>query len=257
LRLILFLAIFGAIAGCTRPLGIKKEHREISLAELIAIYQHRREGILHIKGLMEVTVIPAKRQKQVFHAAWRSNPQHIKIHGFNLLGGTLFHFELTEETVSFVMPVRRLNLQVSRDKFEEAAGEKIPLGSLEMLEWVREGGIPKVPPHLVPRLEKNGPLLVLTLSTAVEDKMDLQEKIWIELDKLLVKKVEIFDKDHARRAIMKITEYQKIGVHMIPSSIEWEGPEGTVQLRWIEIDINPQVTRPVGSFHTTDDNPSN
>lgn len=249
------IGLFASLVGCATP-SIPfpfPEEKPLTLDRLLSLYQQQRETIQNLKGLMEVTPsLPHRKIRQSFHATWVSDPHQVKIEGYHFLGGPLFQLQISEETASLVIPSRGLHTEMRREDLEEIIEEKLPLGPLTWLEWIRYGGIPHLHPKEVASLESEGEFLVMSLSTIEEGTLRLGRKIWIERHRLLAMKAVIFDSAGDPVFTLTLGDHRKLQSLWIPFQIEGEGPAGKIRLKMIDLRLNQEETKPV-SLQETDE----
>ncbi len=231
--------ILVVLTGCAFHLPQEAIKKEVSLQDLLHLYQNRLDGIKGFKGLANVTVASPRSGYQKFKAAFFSGHSQIRVEGFDLLGGTLFDFTITPSTASLTIPLKRKAIHLSRDAFEKLVQKEAPFGSIEFLDWIKRAGIPEITPY-VPVLEKTDDFLVLSLVAFPQEKASLQKKVWIERSALWVKKVETFDPAGALRAVVTMDRYRRIGQQDIPFVVEWETQQERVAIQFTEVALIPQ-----------------
>ncbi|HLG21926.1 MAG TPA: hypothetical protein VI382_03865 [Candidatus Manganitrophaceae bacterium] len=227
--------------GCVRrvspaPEGVKND---ASLEELLNLYYFRRDMIDGFKGLVKVSSNSPRRGSQSFLANWASQGEETRIQGFDFLGRTLFDLRLAGPSVSLSIPSERRVFEGGRDAFEEMAEKEIPLGSIGLIDWVGQAGIPALSDALLPALEKGDDFFILYLFKPGVGKGILDQKIWIERTKFWVKRVEGFDPTGARRSVLTLDDYRKVGTFYFPFDIRGESRGEEVALHFQEVNITP------------------
>lgn len=223
--------------GCTKQIrpSLTIVKQDTSLEALLDRYQNRLEPESGIKALMEVKTQRPNRGGHSFLASWHSRDESIRIRGFNLFGGTLFDLQLSDPDFLLNIPSENMRFQAPLDELEDIAGEKIPFGSLELLEWVKRAGVPMVNETDVPALEKGDDLFILYLFTLDGDRARLREKVWIERTRFWVKKVELFDRTGLRRGVILLDDYRGVDSRHFPFSVSGKMGGGTVSLNFREV----------------------
>jgi hypothetical protein len=229
-------------AGCGRQIRPSQEivKKDASLEELLTLYQLRREAADGFKGLMSVTADFPKQGRHTAQATVFSIDDQIRFRVFNLFGGTLFDLTMDGPVVSWTAEGK--TFEGSRAELEEAPPAEIPLGSIELLDWVGKGGLPKIAPPDIPALEKGENFFILYLFTVDRGKGYLKEKIWIERTAFWVKKVETFDSSGARRGMITLDDYRKVKGREFPFVIEGQSQGQKVTLNFKEISLSPPAT---------------
>lgn len=251
LRSITVVILFFLLSACTKqvrptpPHGVQK--RDISLEELLDLYQKRLDGKKRLKALMEVRADLSDRGIHRFQSSWHSHGDQIEIRGFDLFGGTLFDLGLNGSVFSITIPSEQKHFEGNLELFDEMAGEKIPFGSLDLIDWVKRRGIPELTTAQVPAIEEREESFILYLFTSERGRGILQQKIWIERTAFRVKKVELFDRAGKRRGMVELNDYRRIDGSDFPFSIRGFSQKATIALRFREVSF-PEVSFPVVPF---------
>ncbi|HIE65678.1 MAG: hypothetical protein ABGX83_01650 [Nitrospira sp.] len=240
-RLLWILVLLFLSYGCTKqvrstPTTVKKD---TSLEGLLKLYQNRMKAGFGIKALMKVKTQRPHQGGHSFLASWHSEKDTTLVRGFNLFGGTLFELHLQNSTFFLRIPSENRRLEAPLDELDQMAGREIPFASLELLEWVKRGGVPHVAESVIPALEKGDDLFILYLFTVEQGRARLQEKVWIERSAFWAKKVELFDRTGLRRGVILLDDYRQVGGHHFPFSIRGETGGETVSLNFREVSWVP------------------
>jgi len=236
-RLLWILVLIFLPYGCTKqirpaPTAFRKD---TSLETLLKRYQNHLEPEFGIKALMEVKAQRPHQGGYSFLASWHSKEDTIRIRGFNLFGGTLFELQLEDPVFILSIPSEKNKLVAPLDELGQLSGGKIPFGSLELLEWVRRGGVPLVAESVIPALEKGEHFFILYLFTVEQGRARLREKIWIEQTAFWAKKVELFDRTGLRRGVILLEDYRRVGSRHFPFSVRGTTGDETVSLNFREV----------------------
>lgn len=236
-RLLWVFVLVVLSTGCTKQVRSSQAivKKDASLESLLNLYQNRMEPGFGMKALMEVKTQHPDQGGHSFLASWHSKKDAIRIRGFNLFGGTLFELQLKDPTFFLIIPSENKRLAAPLDELDQLAGGKIPFGSLELLEWVKRGGVPHVAASAIPALEKGDDLFILYLFTVEQGRARLREKVWIERAAFLAKKVELFDRSGLRRGVILLDDYRRIGRRHFPFSIRGKTGGETVSLNFREV----------------------
>lgn len=202
------------------------------------LYRHRLDDTRQLKALMQVDADLGARGKHTFQAAWKTGDDHTRIRGFNLFGGTLFDLTLTASAFAIKIPSEKKEFEGDLGIFNKIAGEKIPLVSLEPIDWVERRGIPEIGKKQIPALEKTDGFFILYLFSSTEGMGRLEEKIWIERVEFRVTQVEQFDRSGVRRGILKLGDYRKINGKAVPFYLKAIGREETIELKFKEVSFS-------------------
>jgi outer membrane biogenesis lipoprotein LolB len=223
--------------GCTKQVRSSPTitKKDASLEALLNLYQNRLNPNFGIKALMEVKTLNPNQGGHSFLASWHSKKDTIRIRGFNLFGGTLFELQLEDPTFFLTLPSENKRLEAPLDELEQVAGGKIPFGSLELLEWVKRGGVPLITGLTVPALEKREGHFILYLFTVEKGRARLQEKIWIERTRFWAKKVELFDRTGLRRGVILLDDYRRVGSRYFPFSVSGNTESKTISQNFREV----------------------
>ncbi len=224
-------------AGCTKQIRPTQTivKKDASLENLLNLYQNRLEPGIGIKAVMEVKTQHPRQGGHTFLASWHSRQDTIKIRGFNLFGGTLFELQIKDPTFLLTLPSENKRLEAPLNELDQVAGGKIPFGSLELLEWVKRGGVPVVPPSTLPALEKGDDFFILYLFTVEQGRARLEEKIWIERTRFWTKKVELFDHTGRQRGVILLDDHRRVGKRHFPFSVRGNTGGETVSLDFREV----------------------
>ncbi|MBI3802293.1 MAG: hypothetical protein HY282_00835 [Nitrospirae bacterium] len=234
LGLIGLLLLSGCLKKQVRP-SEEKLKKDASLEELLSLYQLRRQEWSGFKGLAEITAESRRQGRHTVQASWTARKDSTEIRGFNLLGGTLFDLRVTDPLITLQIPSERRKIEATRDAFKEEIGAAIPIGSLDLIDWVSEGAVPKGVPPLFPALEKGEDFFILSLLRVLPEKAVLVEKIWIERTAFQVTRVAIFDFTGAPRAELTFGDYRKVGGRELPFEVQAEGHGEKVLLHFKEL----------------------
>jgi len=178
-----------------------------------------------------------------FQAAFRSHGRESRIRGFDLFGGTLFDLRLDDRFFSLKLPAEATALEARLDQFEAlAAGEKIPFGTLDLLHWLKRGGIPEVRLQDIPALEKRSDIFILYLFSVSQGMAQIHQKILIERTAFLVKQVEIFDSSGFRRGILSFEDYRQIDGRNIPFSVKGIADGKMLKVTFRELSFVPPIS---------------
>lgn len=237
-RLWLFsLSFFILLTACTKeirptPAALQKD---ASIEELIALYQKRVNETTGFKALMEVTANLGNRGRHTFQASLHAHNNQRQIRGFDLFGGTLFDLRLSGRFFSLSIPSERKTLRGKLDQFEALAGEKIPSGLINLLEWVTRSGLPEVPFADTPALQKEQHFFTLYLFSTDGNIGWIRQKLQIERNAFRVQQVDLFDLSGSRQTMIKLDHYQKVEGRDFPFSVEGHGPGGKIILKFKEV----------------------
>lgn len=244
---LLTILFFFTLVSCTKqirpnlPTATEAVKRDASLAELLHLYKQNLKTRRTLKALIEIKADLGKRGKHDFQSSWRSEKNRIKMKGFNLFGGTLFDLELNGSGFSIHIPSERKVFEGDLEFFEDMAGEKIPFGSLGLLEWVKRGGIPEVGPDLIPALEKRDHAFILYIFSTESGRGILKEKVWIERTAFRVERVEFFDHEGRQKSIAIFKDYREVKDQIFPFSITGKHRGQVLELNFKEVSfpLNP------------------
>jgi len=217
-------------SGCIKQLPPKPERplKDASIESLLMLFQARLKEIGPFKALMEISGDFGARGQHRFQAAFRSEGRKSRIRGFDLFGGTLFELRLDDRFFSLKLPSEPLALEAELEQFEALAGEKIPFGSLDLLSWLKRGGIPDIRLQDIPALEKRPEDFILYLFSVSGGMARLHQKISIERSDFRVTKVELFDPSGLPRGLLTFEDYRKLQGRALPFSVR--GVSGGVSL---------------------------
>ncbi len=242
-RFVVVLILLFLSVGCTKQIRPEKAvKKEASLEELITFYQHRREAVPGFKGLMEVTADLPRQGRHTFQATVRSQNDQIRFRIFNLFGGTLFDLTIDGPVVSYTIPSEKRKFSGTREELEEQIQAEVPIGSLDLLDWLSRGGAPDIGPPLIPALEKGDDFFILYLFVVNDQKANLVEKLWIERTAFWVKKIETFDARGAVSSVLKLDDYRNVGGRDFPFLIQGEGRRQKISAIFKEISVIPEET---------------
>jgi hypothetical protein len=224
------------LEGCTKQVRPEKEiiKKDASLEELLTLYQIRRAALSDFKGLMEVTADFPQKGRHTFQSTVRSQKNQVRFRGFNFFGGTLFDLIVDGPAVSLTIPPENRKFEGTRQELEGQIQSEIPLGSIDLLEWISRGGVPDIKPFM-PALEKGDDFFILYLLKINGRKASLVEKLWIERSAFFVKKIEMLDPAGAISMVLNLDDYRTVAGHFFPFSIEGESGGGKISVKFKEI----------------------
>jgi len=162
----LLFCILVLTSGCTRRVNPTSRiladpsfPKDASLEEIATCYRREQEQIPPLKGLIEITL--HDRFYKRFWAKWDSNVDTIKVEGFDLLGGHLFHFQTDRRLMSdrqrldghspnvdviFEAASSASPFQGSREEFRNylrsQARPDMPFAWLTLIDWLGRFGLP-------------------------------------------------------------------------------------------------------------------
>lgn len=234
LGLVALLLVSGCAKREIRPVeeAVKKD---ASLEELLILYQLRQREWSGFRGLLEITADSRRQGRHTFQASWLFQNGETRIRGFNLLGGTLFELRLAGSRVTLHLPSERRTIEATREEFEEEIRAAVPIGSLALIDWVNQGGLPDPTPPSLPALEKGEDLFVLYFLRALPARAVLEEKISVERTAFRVERVERFDMMGDRRGLLRFADYRKVGQRDFPFEVRGESEEERIALRFKEV----------------------
>ncbi len=211
--------------SCTRQIRIEEPpYPEVSLEEIRLLYQKQQEAIPPLKGLMEVTL--DDKFYKGFWAKWRSHSRlrTIEIEGFNLLGGTLFHFRSGNAHVSLVAEEKRF--EGDREAFQQYLVAQTPhaikIEWLTLFDWIARAGLPDLSSWYRPVLEKQDNQFVLYLfdgmtasavgtpTAGTENKTVPTQTVRIERKTFRVTEVAFFDPSGWMQAKITFDDYRPL-----------------------------------------------
>lgn len=236
----LLLAVVGSLllSGCAKKqlrASEEKPRKDASLEELLDLFRLRREAIGGFKGLVEITAESRRQGRHTFQASWTAQNDQTRIRGFNLLGGTLFDLRVADPMVTLQIPSERRTIEATRDEFEAEIGAAVPIGSLDLIDWVSGGAAPKIGPPLFPALEKGEDFFVISLLRVLPEKAVLVEKIWIERTEFRVTRLERFDFTGAPRGRLTFDDYRRVAGSEFPFDVSAESGGEKVSLHFKEL----------------------
>ncbi|MGB3940423.1 MAG: DUF4292 domain-containing protein [Candidatus Manganitrophaceae bacterium] len=247
--LLLGLVVLLFVSGCAKKQLRPTEERvkkDASLEELTVLYRLRREEWNGFKGLLEITTETRREGRHTFQATWLLQGGQTRIRGFDILGGTLFELRLAGSQVVLTLAAERRTIETSRREFESQPGAAMPIGSLALLDWVNRGAIPEATPPLLPVLEKGEERFFLYLLKPFPEKGILEEKISIERTAFRVDRVETFDLEGSRRAVVTFDDYRKVGGREFPFDVQGEERGEKISLRFKEVSPLPRASAEKG-----------
>lgn len=236
---------FFTLSACTKqirpsphpvPEAIK---RDASLDELLHLYQQRQKTGSTLKALIEVKADLGERGKHTFQSAWRSANNRVNMKGFNLFGGTLFELDLSGSRFSVKVPSEGKVFEGDLEFFDDMAEDKIPFGSLALLEWLKRGGIPEVGPERIPALEKREDVFILYIFSSESGRGFLKEKIRIERTDFRVERVDLFDPAGLQKGTILLEDYREIEGRFFPFSIMGKSREQVLELNFKKLAFPP------------------
>ncbi len=235
---VMLLFTFSACTKQVRPTASPAPEaikRDASLDELLRLYKQRQGGMENLKALMDAKTDLGEQGKFNFQSAWRSKGDLVKMKGFDLFGRTVFDLDLSGTHFSIFLPSQQKVFEGDLEFFDDMAGEKIPFGSLGLLEWVKRGGIPKVGPDRIPALEKREDVFILYIFSSELNRGFLKEKIWIERSDFRVKRVDFFDRSGLQKGIATLSDYQEVDGRFFPFSIIGDSRGQVLELKFKEV----------------------
>lgn len=230
----LTLSLFSGCAKQVRPTPSPIQ-KDASIEELLSLYQKRLKGTGSFKALMEVTAHFGDHGRHTFRASLHFQNDQSRIRGFDLFGGTLFDLRLNDRFFSLKVPSEKAPLEAELEQFELVAGEKIPFGSLDLLEWVQRGGIPEPALRDIPALEKGKDFFILYLFSMERGMARLRQKISIERTAFRVKRVELFERSGVRRGMLTFDNYRKLDGRDFPFFVKGAGGGEEIAMTFREV----------------------
>ena len=230
-------------SGCTKQLRSTPPsiQKDASIEELLSLYQKRLKGTESLKALMEVTANFGDRGRHRFQASLHAHNNQSRIRGFDLFGGTLFDLRLNDVFFSLKVPSEKMPVEAELEQFESVAGEKLPFGSLDLLEWVQRGGLPALTLRDIPALEKGKDFFILYLFSIERGMARLRQKIHIERTHFRVKQVELFDRSGLRRGMLTFDNYRKVDGHDFPFFVKGSGGGEGIVMTFREVSFGEPV----------------
>jgi hypothetical protein len=242
LRALFLLVAILTLVGCARRVHpiigspiTAPYSQDVSLDELLSLYQKEQAALPPLIGLMEVSVSDSLLKR--FWAKWRSHSDTMKIEGFDLLGGSLFDFQWKRQPtgqtetgqpetglpeIIFTAADSGKEFVGSRKGFKrylDTQTSEMRMEWLTLLDWVARGGLPDVgalnatstTPYR-PALEKQKDQLILYFFMEEEKNPVLMQKVFIDPESLRVTEALFFDPTTgAMEAQISFRDYRYVG----------------------------------------------
>ncbi len=232
--LALLLILLLQTIGCTKQIQVAEEpiQPDISVEELTIRYQNELRAVPPLKGLMNITLDDTFYKR--LWAKWYSDPNRIKVEGFDLFGGTLFSFQLKDDRLSLV--TEKGLFSGSRAEFKQylttQSNQPIQIEWLKLFDWVARAGLPDLDLQHPPILENQGQFIYLSTD---------QEKIQIDRKTLKVTTVSLLNSAGAAEIIFG--DYRSVEKTEFPFSITMNLQGKRMDITFKELKLDNRFNR--------------